>query len=556
MFGIKELLMSVDGRLSAVKDAKKVFYDKVTTQSSRHTSRSEMRELFDIARPNEDSVFKKWRESNRRHITVSPILSFKRMLVRVLQQSISIDENIYPNINRFIYDNILYRSLYDPNALIVEFPFNPVNPDLPLTLPPEVSGLFQNQSLETKTLVIASSSILLYRDDMLIFKFGTYTLDDKEEPMYISLDNNDYGLLVPYYLESKRNNTKEIKYKYEPWYHHGLGYLPIADLPGEIMPINEKGNETYKESFCFGAYEYLDEAVIALSSDQVSRIRHSSPKLVMDADIDCPDCNGTRAVEVQGKTKPCKSCNGTGSVAYLGDFSTIKINRKVNQSNSASIYYLDTPGNIEYTKQVWEDFVAKAERQLCTDLLEGIGNESGLAKEYRLEPKQDLLRDFGEQFCNTVEKFINNRIALRGDNIEPVNIVAPLHYSTKSSEVLLLSLANSMPGDRYNRYMDYISTKYRDDSDALVVHKLSVIYAPLLLYADGEITNALNSGAYSDQDIIRRDYAIFVLTKILAEMNYTYNSVKDVMDKADVYLRKNGILPEEIQTIIPDVIDI
>jgi hypothetical protein len=535
--------VSKNSDLRQVKPEHKEHYEKVVTQATRHCERSEMDELYELARPNEEAIYTQWRKDNRRYITVAPILSFKLMLVRVLQQSlqdIQVDE--YPNIREFAYDDLMTLALADPNAVIVEWPFIPGNKQLAPSTPVNDGGIGPNKKIASETLIIASKDIVAKDEKFLVFKKGEIEVrysdkDTKSEPYYAGVDEKAFYVIMPYVGEKK-----ELKYKVSKWYTHGYKKDFWAVVPG----YNTK--EGYKESICWGAYEYLDEAVIALSSDQVIRIRHSHPKLVINADLTCPTCNGKATETIQGKAIPCRQCNGAGSLQNIGDFATVKVRQTAaaldKGGSSNPIYYVQSPGGIEYPMTVWEKLIAKAERQLCTDLLEGTGNESGVSKEMRMEPKQDLLRMFGEQFCKMLTTVVNNRLQLVNINKDLVSIVAPIYYESKSPDYLKMEMEASLPGERFIKYMQYVKAKFRGDDKTILAHKMAVLYAPLLLYRADELELALQTGSYSEQDIKRRDYAIYAMTEIVNEPKFDEKPFKDFKEAAEKKLKDMGVISD------------
>lgn len=522
----------------------------VVTQATRHCTRSDMTELYSISRPNEEEVFKKWRNSNKRSITVSPILSFKLLLVRVLQQTMyDISLGNIPNLNKLIYDDLLLLSLYDPNAFIVEWVYNPSNPSMPLTLPVIEGGLAQNEKLGNETIIINSEKVLTKNKDFVIWYAGDVLLgkDKQAQKFYYGLDNENYYIILPDY-----NEKKEIFYKIGVWYNHGLGRMPIAEVPGF------KTKDNYKESICWGAYEYLDEAVIAFSSDQIARIRHALPKLVVNADLTCTTCNGSRQETLSGKQIECRTCKGSGILQDIGDFATVKIRgrNEFDRANSNPVYYVQTPANIEYMFGVWERLVQKAERQICIDLLEGTGNESGIAKELRLEPRQDMLKMYGEQFCEMMENIINNYNTILKTGEKEVKIAAPTYYATKSPEMLEYEISVSPLAERHAKYIEMIKQKYRGDNVLIARYTYATLYAPLFLYKTDEVMIALNTGAYSEMDIVRRDYALYVMQEIFTDeaalKKLSSQSKGQIFEEADKILKDMGKLKEPVPDMPTD----
>jgi hypothetical protein len=519
-------------------------YSQVVTQALRHSSRSDMLELYNIARPNEENIFKQWRIDNRRHFTIAPIFRFKLMLIRVLQASLeNIDDKNYPGLSKFVYDELTDLSIVDPNAKIVEWPYLESNPEIPPSTPVEITGVGQNSPIAVKSNIIPSEHIKVYHEDYFVWRTGEkINLGTEKSPELVetfkACDKQYFYILTP------KKVDKKIEYTPEVWYFHELKRLPVADLPGFKLLSG------YKESICFPAFPLLDEAVIAISSDQVTRIRHSQPKLVVNADLTCPTCNGAGTEIFKDEKIRCKTCHGGAVLKDVGDFSTVRIKGirgEFDRTNTNPIYYVAQPSGIEYTMAVWEKLIDKAETALCTDLLEGSGNESGIAKELRMEPKQDLLKMYGEQFCEMIENIINNRAQLLDIKAKEIVISPPIYYQTKSPEMIRSELIDSLPGERYVKYLELIKAKHRGNDLMIKIHLTALLYAPLLIYKQDEVDSVIQLGSYSEKDIKRRDYSVYVFTEIFKQAANDKKSKKELFQMADDMLIEMGVMVADME---------
>lgn len=531
--------MNIDGELRGHTSKLIPLFEKVIKQSLRHTTRSDMSELHEIARPSEDPAFIKWRKDNRRHLTVDFINQFVRMLQRIIGSTIKMDYD-FDNLRRYVTQTIIPLAIQDPNCIVVLWPKLP-----DLDLPPNLNG-DQRTSLIAEHKIIYSQNIKEINDDMVIYFHDMVMLDKKEYPRYIGIDKQNYYLINPYI-----NEKKIVKYKEDVWYFHDFGVLPIAKIPGleqnyyfpmETIPMK------YNESLAWPAFENFDEGVVRLSSEQVASIKHANPKLVINGDIACPSCSGARFLEIEGKQKPCGSCNGTGSIKSLGDFSTVNVqNGKGNfdKSHDNPLFYLEPPQGLEYLRKSWKEFFEDGKKALCNDLLEGTGMESGIAKEMRLEPKQDLMQSFGQNICWFIEDLVNFKRAIEGNN-DVITITPPAYYQTKSPDILKLELSDSLQGERWIKYIQYIESMYKGNDVEIKINKFAALYAPLMLYKAEELDTVLNSGAYSEKDIIRRDAAIYVMTEIV-----TFNpeiTLVEAKKQAEALLIEQGFL-SDIETV-------
>ena len=527
------------------------FYNDVVRQALRHNTRSEYTELYKIARPNEEKEYTDYRENNKRRVTADPINRFKSMLFRSFANTFEeISDEKYPGFEVKKWE-LLDLSLIDANALALDWPVNERNPLVPPAAPLEEGGLNQNEKVGIREKVIYSDVIVsFFSGEYLLFEEGKKKLDKGvDAPVYKGVDKNSYWLFEPFL-----NAKKEIRYNVIEWYNHRLSYLPVVELPGikTISYEQKKEKLYYKETYAFAAYELLDEAIMAFSTDQVNRIRHLSPKMVIIGKVDCPTCNGSKVI---GNAK-CHTCSGTGKVSSFGDFSTINIDPKAGifEGNvtipGQPIYYLQPAGGLEYGKKVWEDFIDKAERALCTDVLEGTGNESGIAKGLRLEPRQDILEAIGSDFIEMCNNLLKIRYALLFEKEAAPVIHTPNSYNSKTVEMLRYEAENSMQAEKFVKFKQYIGQQYKGNELMLKVYDYALLYAPLLLYKHDEAIGVVSSGIYTETDLIKRDYAVYAIKEVLKGEKKELDK-KVVFEKADQILIDLGVM--EAPIVVDDI---
>ena len=539
---------------------------KSLDQAIRHMTRSDLSELHNIARPNEPEQFTKWRKDNKRNVTNDFIQQFIRMLQRICSQSIQMEYEQYEGLDIYANNIVIPTSALDVNAILVEWPVMPERPEDP----PALADFAPNMAIDTVPIIVYSPSIIEDNDDFVIWEKDFVEIDKVKYKRFIAADKRAFQILTP-----KRDGNGILYYEAADWYVHGLNRVPVAHLPGIVTteitkPASGLGKNTvtkvstYLESICFPAFEWFDEGLIQMSSHQVASVNYANPKLVINADIDCPDCSGAGYTGYTDKNEPiaCGTCKGTRKISNIGDFSHINIatGNAVDKGASTNnpIYYLEPPGGI---KELYDAYMAcfdQGRKSLCNDPLEGTGNEAGVAKEMRLEPKQDLMKAYGIQLCKTLEDMVNNRGQLRGTiKIDkPIRITPPLYYETKSPEVLKEQITNSLQGDRFINYMKWVEAVFRKDAQAIKLHKFAVLYAPLCLYSPNEFDSAFNSGVYDERDAIRRDYAFYAVEFVLSR-EPGIESLKEIKEKCDAFLIEQGVLPEVMDrsTVPMDVTD-
>lgn len=533
---INAFLDNIKGELGSYTSKLSPLYAKVLKQSLRHTTRSDMDELHNVARPSEDKEFTDWRNNNKRHLTVDFIIQFTRMLQRILSATLKLEYN-YDKLERFIFDTIIPLSIQDPNAVVILWPTIGE-----LDAPPALNG-DNTTRLTTKHKIIYSNRIKQIDDDLLIYYHDKVLVDKTPHDRYIGIDKIGYYLITPYKYKDK------ILYKTELWYAHEINQLPVIILPG--INVNIFIDDTpykYKESIAWPAFENFDEGVIRLSSEQVASIKHANPKLIINGDIKCPACSGTKNIYgVDKKAYPCTSCNGTGTLRVLGDFSTLKIENgkgDFDKSHDNPIFYLNPPEGLDYLRKSWKEFFEDGKRSLCNDLLQGTPNESGIAKELRLEPRQDLMKSFGKAICWFVEDLVNFNLILTGEGENSlIKVTPPAYYQTKSPDILKSEITEALQGERYMKYIEYINTIFKGNDLQIKIHMFSALYAPLMLYKADEIDSVFNAGAYDEKDIKRRDMAIYAITKIVTKNPDI--ELKKAKEEADKLLIDEGFLSEE-----------
>ena len=78
----------------------------------------------------------------------------------------------------------------------------------------------------------------------------------------------------------------------------------------------------------------------------------------------------------------------------------------------------------------------------------------------------------------------------------------------------------------------------------------------MILYKSDEFDSVFAAGIYNERDAIRRDFAFYVIQKVLEE-NKGIKNIKQIREQADKLLIEDGILSEEIkQDVMPNEFNI
>jgi hypothetical protein len=197
---------------------------------------------------------------------------------------------------------------------------------------------------------------------------------------------------------------------------------------------------------------------------------------------------------------------------------------------------------------IWKDWKKMGEDELCINILEGTGTESSLAKNQRLEPKAEFIKDIGDDFNRMCSEILNNKECIlqpMKDKRVEVYFPTPSEYAYKSTSLLWQEYSESTMAERKPKYEQFVRAQFYGDEYNMHVHMYAIKYAPLLLYKDGELMQAINTGAYDNFDIIRKDWAIEAFKEIFAkEKNYD-KGIKELRKMAEALLIEWEVLPSE-----------
>lgn len=524
---------------------------KSVRQAMRHNSRSDYSDLYVEKAPNEEQRFLDWKKAVTRQITVGYIINARRTIRRVLSQAIKIKED-WKDLERYVYDHVIDQCHVDSNKKIIYWPYVESNPEIAPASPRFVESL----SIKTERKEIEYDQIVVNNQDFFIYKLDSVQVEGGEKGSkknrFVAIDKTGYYILTPY---KKQESTA---WRQDTWYLHEMGIVPVVQVPGiKQYPKNPitKEIECYNEPFFWPAYEWFDEAATRFSNEQVASHKHAHPHKIIQGKLKCPTCDGSNFV--QGKdgkqSVKCGTCDG-GNLTILSEFTDIHIDEKHlpgDSRNPSPISYLSPPSGLKEMQDSFLLFLNLGHNTLCTNPLENTGNESALKGDLRLQPKQDLMVDFGKQVCYMLEDLINFKNVLEGDarsEQDLVRIVPPEHYEVRHPDVIRQNFMDSLPGERFGEYMAMINAKHRGNDIDIKIRKYAYLYAPLTLYKEGEADTSLGQMAYDGLDIIRRDYAIYAMTEVF-KLQPNLDNDKQIMDAADKFLRDNGYLPEALPSI-------
>lgn len=538
---------------------------EILEQAQRHTTRGGLRALLESTRPNESESVRDYRVETTRHLTQEGVKRYLNKVSRIFRSISVIDEdnvskqlseylNSRPfyfagrhmGIEDFFYSCVMQMAIEDPNAVLLAFPYNPDNPEVNPAAPEGEGGLSPTKTVGVKAKVVPSELLVYDNEHFIGWKSGAKMVPKgnamAEANIFTISDTEAWYIVEPKRYEQAEGRGWYVVYDTKLWYRHDGG-RPGMRLPGDTKK-SVKGD--YNESFLWIYYEYADEFISAFSDSQAVRIRHSYPKTIM-AEVPCPGegCNGgyvKRKDTIEGKyiNSPCKICQGTGVIRDPGPHDTLVKARTIEGETLNDVLTYVTPDNsiLDFSYNTPFDLLKRGKQAIGLDLLEGL-NESGVAKEYRLEDLQDNLKVLGDAFTDNMESFLEQVEALLvvddSSRLYPT-LKRPEQYTVKSSYMLLEDAKEALPSDRVTKAMQYYRNAYKGDPETIRIFGLAHGYAPLFGLSGEELKIRLGTGVYGEKDVIRADRAVWVFRQLSSRPGFMTMEDLKAFEEADKIL--------------------
>lgn len=472
-------------------------FDIVQNQINRNTRRGFYN---DDARPNEPQTSRDWRERNRRLIFKDGATKYKTKLSRILSISgLTVNatkeqKDLYSKVvgkdfvSWLAYD-YLENSIDFPNNIQFIFPFTKNgngNPEL---------NHDKRYSVLKKVIELEVKDILYKDESLLIFTLHNY---DPETGMkiYYSVDEMNMYVLNPTKEETIitdqfGKNQREIVTRYKPqlWYVHEtetllhIGHLGLNSI--------SKDNTPYKESLLQPLFEYTDEAMNSFSDNQAVVTQHAFPKMIID-ELVCPakGCNaGTISVEGGNdgmSAITCNVCGGSGRLTNIEPFSILI--RDKDSTRDGITHVAPDPAILNITYDRSFDLFDKGCKAIGINVL-GTEQESGKAKEYRLEDIQDQLKYICLQLKMNIDLFMYIVEHLDTSKVpdNPGTIMVPDSFKIKDAFDLRSDYENAPLSDKINSFIQFIEKKYHGDEATIKAYKKAVEINHIIVYQLNEI---------------------------------------------------------------------
>lgn len=539
----------------------------VAKKARTHTRRGASGDLLSAQRPHEDEAIKQYRQDNIRHITMegtskaiskmSRVFDSSGVALDIMNESLAewLDEKPYIHLGKrlssedYFYSVVFPYSAEDPNGILVDLPVNPANPTVAPSAPVEDGGLARTESVASFPHIVASERIVCIEDILCYRGKGRHYFDvqgrQKNADWFWVADEQAWYRLLPVDQDLK---TGEIVYELFLWYEHGYGYIPVNGLPGRLA-LDKDGNP-YRESYFASYFELADEALTKFSDSQAVWINHAHPIRVI-SEIPCPaGCAGGK-LKVDGELRDCDSCGGLGFLKSIHPYEAVmRPKGGYENDGKAPVIELITPPphTLDQTQERPFELLEKAKQAIGIDVLID-QQESGVAKDKRLEVLQDFLRDVTKGLFETWETHLRNTLLLLDPGaVEMPKIRKPESYKIEDAESLRLKYVESPKANKYISYLEYIDRKYSSDPVRRRAAELTVKFAPAVLHSDDErvLQSKMGMGIYDKDDLTKAEVAEMIIMDIAMDLGDDFIDASDaeILGRAeDVYQQNYKTTP-------------
>ena len=555
-------MVIIDDLIIKERPAQSTEWAKVFNQACGHTRRLDTDEALEKKRPSESKEILDYRIENRRMLTKEGVDRFLSKSGRILEgyginfageiskelEAFLLAEQFYylaqySGLKEYTYRVILPSAIEDPNGWLMVWPENSEDPSLPAAKNPA------NKPVKITTFVIQSDQIYAANDNYILWRHGFIKIENKHYPVLRSSDKVNFYIHVPRQTEDK----KKIVWDSELWYNHNYDYLPINILPGNLAKSND-GYE-YNESFLHSYFEYGDEFKGQFSDDQAIRVQHAFPKVIM-SEMPCmaEGCKSGKIHSINRKGEKvisdCQSCDGKGKLLDPGPYGILIRPKQLSETgdNPEPLSYVNPDTSVlKISYDTSFDLLERAKMSIGLDILTDL-NESGVAKDARLEDLQDLLVNIAGSLFDTLEMFlymIEGLLVPNPASRKPIKIKRPQNLKLKDQTALLNDYEKALPSDRFSSAMDFYENKYKGQEEIIRAHELAMTYAPLLLVPASEVPALMSAGIYGALDIRKRDRAERIFLTFAKRADFFRKSEEDLFAEAD---RLIGVINEPFST--------
>ena len=320
---------------------------KIKNELSIHANGETGSHLVDLARPNEEPIYKDYRKGVEEPITKTYFEKIVNVFGKirlapdwqiVWPESKSIVNNpetfferefdVFGSLQKWFFSVGIDLMLDDPNAVV--------------SIYPSIISISDNEYIKPKIHVFGSDEVVGVEQGLFVFNIkeipeSDYDLIPKSEKtdIFIFLDKDEIQKWIltdkEYVMYFQQKLTNDV--------------VPAFKIGGRVRKF-EQGYTLY-ESFIQSVVPHWNEAVRRYSDHQVNMVLHLHPDRWEIVDAECKVCRGLGTQEVptgkgQSTKVKCNNCNSTGKVSVRTPFGT-KMIRAVVKEGASDAFTTPTP---------------------------------------------------------------------------------------------------------------------------------------------------------------------------------------------------------------------
>lgn len=546
---------------------------------TRHTQGHVDPIIIGARRPNEDPRVHRYRVSQFRAITKSPLNRAINSLQRIFNNSsVSVtwpeatkgyfDELKFDDCTfmGFIITRVVRRMIEDANGLLLWWA------EVPET---------RNVRAEPRPILVLTENVVHLEEDLLIVDTEEKSdVQVYQNGQWVNKKDGQVWLVVTkhgYYKREQYGRRGKNLYRIVNGYAHQLGYLPFVTLGGEEQIAHRKGSnmdDRWLASYFEPCTPYADEALHQFSDWQGVMVMSAGPLREVEP-MKCPnpDCRKGKIITLVGekeKRNPCPVCKGTMFVDPVGPYG--KINRKTKRAGVGEEAMADPvpavrfihpdPAILEQIEKAWRELMKDVERALQLLFIEEA--QSGVAKDKDREDKVSTLdRIGGNVFDVLVVNSAQICLGILGITGQ-VKVTKPATFVVRT-EVEIREELKELTGDgaqplyKAEAFKELIRKRFPGN---LVLHKIVdalVYFDPSVGYNAGEKASMVASGVFSDEMVRRGALAAWVLQSIATDKGvdaFLAMSLADLKKEAikiiDKELAANPVIPPQPEPVPPN----
>ena len=547
---------------------------KVFEQAKEHTRDVGKSKLTQKARPNEPPEIQEYRNDNDRKLTKADIEKYRTKTGRIYRSSgLRVNETSLSDILKeylktnpyeylgsptdlmdYVMNEIYARSIDDANFVSIVFPYNNRERYVPPIWSYSEGGIPKNERVPITTVSIPSKEITFFDSEIFAWKGEKITYKkDRTANVYWIVDKKSFWLWLP--VDDVKG---KVKYQLLEWYPHnteidGRPILPV-NLAIGVLAFEENDEFQYQNSILHGYFEYADEFRTRFSDSQGVWVNFSSPvKVVAAKKCSNPECykGQVKTFDDQtGKpngTKACSDCGGEG-VNYTASPYGYYVKREVKDGETVDSKPYEVIGAqsdaVETSYNIPFDLIKKGRESIGLDVLIGL-NESGTAKEKRLEDTKDKLADNAEKLKKWIENHLFFTECLlqidKGKRKKP-SVNVPVDFDLKSSEDYKKDVENALDNDRIEKELSYYRSIYTNNAKLLKIYEVALSEFPLIVYDWNELKERELLGIIEKDDIVKIDNVIPILRKMSEANNWLEMEYQDIVQEVDKILVSKGLI--------------